>query len=62
VHFVEAMVQGDACPGVEPDDRAAGASVHLPGGAQLEIADRHQALLAGELLRALHNPHPEPSC
>jgi hypothetical protein len=51
--WVEAVLEGEA--GV----RAGGAlRVHLPGGAHLEIVDRRQALLAGEVLRALSSPDP----
>jgi hypothetical protein len=54
LRFVEAMVQGEAVP--TPTGTTA-VRVHLPGGAHLEIADRNQALLAVELLRALNNNH-----
>src|SRR5687767_14945418 len=44
--WVEAVLEGEA------GSRAAGAlRVYLPGGAHLEIVDRRQALLAGEVLR-----------
>lgn len=33
-------------------------SVHLPGGARMEIGDVRQAALAGELLRALGSQRP----
>jgi hypothetical protein len=52
LRFVEAMVQGDAVP---TPTGSATLRVHLPGGAHLEIANREQALLAGELLRTLSN-------
>ena len=54
LRFVEAVVQGDAVP--TPTGSTA-VRVHLPGGAHLEIANRNQALLAVELLRALNNNH-----
>jgi hypothetical protein len=59
VRFVEAMVQGEVAAA---KSATAALRVHLPGGAHLEIADRHQALLAGELLRALKSTQAALSC
>jgi len=41
---------------IEPSRKGEALSVHLPGGARLEIADARQATLAAELLRALAKP------
>lgn len=50
LRWVEALFEGPAaCAGRS----AAALQVHLPGGAHVEIADRAQAALAAELLRAL---------
>ena len=54
---VEAVLEGEA------GSRAAEAlRVHLPGGVYLEIVDRRQALLAGEVLRALRSNEPRVGC
>lgn len=50
LRWVEALLEGSAGCGRQS---AAALQVHLPGGARLEIADRAQAALAAELLRAL---------
>jgi len=50
LRWVEALMEGPAaCAG----RNIAALQVHLPGGARVEIADRAQAALAAELLRAL---------
>jgi len=50
LRWVEALLERPAaCAG----HSAAALQVHLPGGARLEVADRAQATLAAELLRAL---------
>jgi len=50
LRWVEALLEGPAaCAGRS----VAALQVHLPGGARVEIADRAQAELAAELLRAL---------
>jgi hypothetical protein len=59
VRFVEAVVP------TETSAANTGRStlrLHLAGGAHLEIADRPQALLAAELLRALANSNAAASC
>lgn len=53
LRWVEAVLEGDGAPA-----QSAGLSVHLPGGARLEVADRRQAILAAELLRALRQEAP----
>ena len=59
MHWMEAVLPGEAAA-----KSAMGAlQVHLPGGARLEVADRRQAVLAGELLRALGAGNERPlSC
>jgi len=50
LRWVEALLEGPAaCAGRS----VAALQMHLPGGARVEIADRAQAALAAELLRAL---------
>jgi len=50
LQWVEAVVEKDA---VATGQRREALSVHLPGGARLEIGDGRQVGLAAELLRAL---------
>ena len=50
LRWVEALIEG---PAVCAGRSAAALQVHLPGGARVEVADRAQAALAAELLRAL---------
>jgi hypothetical protein len=57
LQWVEAVVEKDR---VLPGSRSAGLSVHLPGGARLEIGDGRQVALAAELLRALASQNPLP--
>lgn len=59
VRFVEAVVEKEAA---KLQRGRAALWLHLPGGAHLEIGDRNQALLAGELLRALGGQEAAPSC
>ena len=55
LRWMEAVFAGD---GVSARSEAAGLKVQLPGGVCLEVADRRQARLAGELLRALQGEEP----
>jgi len=55
LQWVEAVVEKDA---VAPGRKCGGLSVHLPGGARMEIGDARQAALAAELLRALAGQGP----
>jgi hypothetical protein len=57
LRWVEAVLEGDAATS---KSGAAGLQVHLPGGARLEVTDRRQALLAGELLRVLGAGYEAP--
>lgn len=50
LQWMEAVVEKDA---VSSGKRREALSVHLPGGARLEIGDGRQVALAAELLRAL---------
>ncbi len=50
LQWVEAVIEKD---GVTTGQRRDALSVHLPGGARLEIGDSRQVVLAAELLRAL---------
>ena len=50
LQWVEAVIEKDA---VATSQRREALSVHLPGGARLEIGDSRQVALAAELLRAL---------
>ena len=50
LQWVEAVIEKD---GVTTGQRRDALSVHLPGGARLEIGDSRQVALAAELLRAL---------
>jgi len=50
LQWVEAVVEKDAAVSGK-----GALSVHLPGGARLEVADARQAALAAELLRALRS-------
>jgi hypothetical protein len=50
LQWVEAVVEKDA---ISSGSRREMLSVHLPGGARLEIGDSRQVALAAELLRAL---------
>ena len=59
LQWVEAVVEKDAhTSGVNPK----ALSVHLPGGARLEIADHRHVVLAAELLRALNDQQRGFSC
>ena len=50
LQWMEAVIEKDAVPTGQRRDFL---SVHLPGGARLEIGDSRQVALAAELLRAL---------
>ena len=59
VRWMEAVLPGDG----RAKSAVGALQVHLPGGARLEITDRRQAILAGELLRALGAGNEPPfSC
>ena len=60
VRFVEAMVPSETP--TANTGRGSTLRLYLAGGAHLEIADRPQALLAAELLRALANRDAAASC
>ena len=57
LQWVEAVVENDANPA-----GPTALSVHLPGGARLEIADHRHVVLAAELLRALNDQQRGFSC
>lgn len=50
LQWVEAVVEKDTAPASQKGERL---SVHLPGGARMEIGDGRQVALAAELLQAL---------
>jgi hypothetical protein len=54
---MEAVVEKEA---MAPGQRREKLSVHLPGGARLEIGDVWQAALAAELLGALAGQRERP--
>lgn len=60
MRFVEAMVPTEKT--APSTDCRSTLRLHFPGGAHLAIADRPQALLAAELLRAWHNVDAAASC
>lgn len=50
LEWVEAVVEKDA---VSPGQKGGALSVHLPGGARLEIGNERQVVLAAQLLKVL---------
>ena len=57
LQWVEAVVEKDAHT---PGSNSKALSVHLPGGARLEIGEHRQVALAAQLLRALTDPRELP--
>jgi hypothetical protein len=57
LQWVEAVVEKDA---ILQSQKGEALSVHLPGGARMEVRDAQQAALAVELLRALASQRPLP--
>lgn len=55
LQWVEAVVEKDA---LSLSQKREALSVHLPGGARMEVGDARQAALAAELLRALAGQRP----
>ena len=60
LHFLEAVVPGKAA--LSAERARAGLRVVLPGGGELEVTTREQAMLAGELLRVLGNHQGSHPC
>jgi len=57
LQWVEAVVEKDA---LLLGAKSGALSVHLPGGARMEIGNERQAVLAAELLKALASQRPSP--